>query len=280
MGRRSRYSKLLDSARALLAVFAAVAGSLLLVPLSASNDLDVVRGPGASLVSWTVNGDTLSGASKQSIVSRAAAICQFSADVLENVEVQAITYEDAHPLGESRDSIAAWLLRAPGVLVRHPTQDRELRLDLNVVIVQGSQKLLAVFTDAKEEWVLPDRIADDLQDLLMDIYHGNITPSQEDPQTSVSDVLGEVWRFGNDLLGAGQVILRPRIVLSTMPPTRKDGDWVPNEAPRLYWIAHVAGTVAWVNEGPRPAHISSYASAMAILLADDDLRVFMGHHML
>jgi hypothetical protein len=235
-------------------------------------------GPGRSPVSWRRHGAT--GALRVPIEGVVERYAQAGAGW--TAESGFLT--DRHPFGAANEGVLLTLVRVPDLRfdvgpasdedsISASTKDLEAiaragRMDMSLVLDQSGQ-LIAAYSDPKETWVLPmlgSTPRDPEAEATGRATIGPLPPGTK-LRSSIAQILGQLRNIEVNPGLAGQVVLRPRLVTSPWPPTQVDGEWVPNTAPRVYWLVQVLGM-----DIPSPG--VGRPSSMIFSIADDDYRVF------
>jgi len=246
---------------------------LILTPCvhTAAEDAIIVTGPrpSASPLSWTHVRDASDEeiAMLRELVNRWGG-ARFGEPPIQVPELVDLT--DEMPFGENMTSRRAWQVGVPMRITKHEGTD-EAVVDVTLVMDENDGRLLLAYTKPSETWVLPDP-----NFVERDSSANPRGPQGAEPletaevKSNVREILGVVWQFGTDPSKAGQVILRPRKLLSTWPPVERDGSFFPNEKPATFWITHVRGIVVDVFE---EGEVPRYMSSKIIMIRDDDVRV-------
>jgi len=130
--------------------------------------------------------------------------------------------------------------------------------------------LLAAWTASKDEWTATPvehrPVEAEINGGHQKVYW---EPGSGPGRSTVCEILKVLMRKGVPLADVGQVVLRPRTVVSNFPV---DGTPGPNP-PRLFWTAVLKGYVAHTYEP------HGYATQRVTLIADDAHEVFINYFM-
>lgn len=199
---------------------------------------------------------------------------------VRDASVQSAVVSDAAPLGESRTD-ALWIVRVAEMRVEEGIdaavrRPRAVRLSLNVAIAKDDGRLVVAWTDPHRRWVIPrgrPREFRTVDDALSGHRSIARVPPDTKMQMTLTEVLQRAWASGMPLAEAGQIIVRPRVVDTSWPPTVVDGVASENRVPRVYWIIQAAGYVAaqFVPD--------AYETCEILMIADDDPDLTMEHYL-
>lgn len=189
---------------------------------------------------------------------------------------QLMLVTDEHSFGEEMSCRRAWVISFRSLEL--VLNDREVTVDMDLVLDPDTRRLLAAFTPAKSQWVEPmlptrDPEAEGEKD------GWTVSPlAAHDVTSKVSDVLAKVLASqGIDLCEAGQIIIRPRWVSNKWPAVEKEGQMVPLRNPGPVWIVEILGTRT-ENHGSR-AEDEFYWTGQLILVDDETLEIYRGLYM-
>jgi hypothetical protein len=152
-----------------------------------------------------------------------------------------VTFHDDSPLGERDGSKPCWKVTVPDIVVEHHDGRRSQPFALHFMVDVQEDRVLAVFTDYREERVLQPHEYWDTERMVA--KNGwTVAPLSQAPRLTAEGVLGIVWNgWGIDPSEVGQVVLRPRDVAVRFPEEMRDGKRVSVHSPGPYWIVQAIG---------------------------------------
>lgn len=158
--------------------------------------------------------------------------------------VQVGSYEDKTPFGDVNIVNDATAIEGI-VLVRSP--DGKTSQSVPVTLVIKEERVVSVFTAARDKWIEPcaELYPRDVEKEACSAVVESLKPLLSVPSSSVAQVLETLWKYGIAPDDAGQIILRPRTVMTVWP--WEPGPIGPRPGPatkRPFWICHALGRIA------------------------------------
>ena len=225
-------------------------------------------------------GDVRTGPSDSplTVMTRGAVSARIAEDVWELVRsrvgvernssvVQSTLLVDRAPFGgvATREAITVTL---HDLAVRHPTTGETCVVEVTLAVTEGGDDVIGAFTACRDVWVFPDGPGGNRSNP-MSRMEGLATvrgveeaPPGAEWRMTIRDVLGQLWRWGIKPTEPGQIVIRPRMVLTTYPSS---GEPLQESPPRWvqYWVVQASGSIVRHSRG-------SYYSERILFLCDEN----------
>lgn len=227
--------------------------------------------PGSPISIVEIESGTKSRLGTATVVARAVGIIGVS--TIDVTTAKLVQYEDRASFGPF-SSGTGWLLRAD---VRLSNEVDVVQLDLNVIIDDQTNCLVAAYTNPSDSWVPPVLESPSLDEILQS--HGwNMGPEIPDSMVStVADALSAAWKNeGLSPTQVGQLIARPRWISAQFPARFVNGEVVPIRPTERVWIIQVCGTKT---SHTRTSDGDQYYSGRVVQLLDGTLEFAWGFPM-
>jgi len=158
--------------------------------------------------------------------------------------VSKVEFQDQRPYGEEAHR-SAWLVRYDSVHVQTPDSSTSGTVTLSVAVDTVTGEPFCAFTESAPIWAGSGWPSAEFESRARERWafaparHGEL-------RSTLGEVLDALWRWcGVDPRKAGQIVIRPRMVQSTLhkfDPANPDGPRLPLEPPCNMWIVEVLGT--------------------------------------
>gem|GEM_PF-3731816 len=176
---------------------------------------------------------------------------------------------DETPFGIESQQQNVWHIAGAMVNVSGSNGD-VIHVPIHLVVDDKSARLLVAFTESKEVWIWPavdDSLAETAEETASN-HRISIQELDRQLTKNLSEVLSKVHERGIDPGTAGQIVLRPRTILSQFPAVDvgPDGVGSPNTIPYAYWIVEALGIL----ERQR-LPVKRWYSSECLLFVNDEL---------
>jgi hypothetical protein len=191
---------------------------------------------------------------------------------LSDASIHLVQFEDAHAFGETYSRGLSWHASLDSIPIERGDVRARALISIHLLFGKSDGRLLAAFTQPKEEWVLPViETRDPELEAVRDGWSVSQLPGDTDVHATLPAVLSVLWgRLGIHPGSAGQIIMRPRMVDAAMPQRQnaETGAWEPVLKPAIRWIVEVLGTMHEIHGPGMDADGGYYMSGLIMLVED------------